>query len=138
MENNPICNYINGLKEKRKNNQKRFFNILLEKNIDLFNIDKVIFKVRFNSTIEMDIQRKDNSSITNICYDDNSLSLFSTNVKSFIENGPNCLEDFGFSVKNETTVEKIKLKRLFFFTYYKDLPLEVYTIDVSTFNSDIE
>lgn len=133
-----VNDYIKIIMERKADNQKRFFDIILNLNLDLFKINKIIFEKQVGTNIiNTKIEYKDS---------DEKMILFSfrdtpkevyKKIESFIDNGIDCLDDIGFKTTQRESMVK-EAKKILFFKVNIRKHIITYEIDITYFNNDIE
>lgn len=133
-----VNDYIKIIMEKKMDNQKRFFDILLNLNLDLFKINKIIFEKQVGTNIiNIKIEYKDSDEKTVLFSFCNTPKEVYKKIESFIDNGIDCLDEIGFkTIQRESIVKEVK--KILFFKINIRKHIITYEIDIAYFNDDIE
>lgn len=133
-----VNDYIKIIMERKADNQKRFFDIILNLNLDLFKINKIIFEKQVGTNIiNTKIKYKDSDEKTILfSFRDTPKEVYKK-IESFIDNGIDCLDDIGFKTTQRESMVK-EAKKILFFKVNIRKHIITYEIDITYFNNDIE
>lgn len=133
-----VNDYIKIIMERKADNQKRFFDIILNLNLDLFKINKIIFEKQVGTNIiNTKIEYKDSDEKTILFSFHNTPKEVYKKIESFIDNGIDCLDDIGFKTTQRESMVK-EAKKILFFKVNIRKHIITYEIDITYFNNDIE